>query len=414
MLDEPLSTTRSAPKNDPLYDGEATGSHATIYNNSQNLDFSGYIVLIQSVFDEMHAEDTRLRRMMPFATFQHYCFEILNAVIIHQAKKDGNRTFDDETDPFDILNINTLQIPAPIHEYLRGICRAALQNGDTVLFNLPEQGTPQHSIGDEADEAAEQAPRLPSGSFGAITQHSHNAYESYCSPLISRRLVEQTLAANSREPGINFGAWQPLDAVFRPEGAICTPNLLGYRVPEHLTPEGLNILEGLTFADSDDMHGRIAHSPELMARVNGVLASKSERFTMVTGVDFLTTNSASVVIAKVVTPVHSREILANKPPYIQSPESFGSAIANKANYFQYKRLRTSTAPGFCMTRANGTQIPGWTATINENYNMQGNYQAVIGVDYAFLRTDRFHEASLSGEVTLTIRNWVRRHFLVKR
>lgn len=405
MADTQPSTTQTPPKNDPLYDGEATGSHATQSINSHNLDFSGFAILIQSTYDEMLAKDQRLRRQMPFCAYQHYCVELLNAVIIKAAKQDGNPVFAAEADPFEVLNIKTLNIPQPIHEYLKGIGRSVLIQGDVVHYNLPAAGTPQHQIENGVDV-------IPSGTFGILNAASHNAYECYHSPYVSRALVQQTIAANG--PGGNFNAWNPLPENAFPNGLVFTVNMLGYYIPERLVGEGLNALAGLIFADEDTMEGRLAHCPELINRVNTILAGIADKFNMVLGIEPSNGNSALFVVQSIHDRVANNQRLSNVHGRSFGPEAFGSSTSNKAKYFQMKRHRINGALGSCGVLANGNAPQGWAATCNNNYSMHGEFGAIVGNDFPYLRTDRFHEASLNGNVLNSVTNWLRRFFHKQR
>lgn len=135
-------------------------------------------------------------------------------------------------------------IPLPIHDYIDSIGITVTQSGDKIHTNLPEAAIPRYPLED---------PVMPSGSFGPIDEDTHNANECYMSPFITSALVQQTIATNNNR---QFGAWNPLTIRTFPDGAVCTPNLLGYWQPERLTPEGMNVITGLHFENDESMVGR--------------------------------------------------------------------------------------------------------------------------------------------------------------
>uniref|UniRef100_A0A1B0GHN4 Uncharacterized protein n=2 Tax=Lutzomyia longipalpis TaxID=7200 RepID=A0A1B0GHN4_LUTLO len=225
----------------PLFEGRLTGSRVVVEAQSHNYDFSGYLILMHALYDVMTDTDVRIRRSLPYCAFQHYCVELLNGVAIERVmSQNAEGRFRSEERPFEFLDIKSKTIPTPIVDYLSAITRTTMANGKVINFNLPAGGTPQHSTDDD----------IPSGTFGICDEGTHNSYECYISPYVTRRLVEHTITANERNG--NFDPWNPLPAALSPPDAVATRNLLGYDIPESLQTESLNSIRGFIFEDADD------------------------------------------------------------------------------------------------------------------------------------------------------------------
>lgn len=84
-------------------------------------------------------------------------------------------------------------------------------------------------------------------------------------------------------------------------------------------------------------------------------------------------------------------------PRVEAPFNFGSAAANKSIYYSMKRQRSKDAPGYSYVRAPvvhapqegeeqeaaehqeenvvGDPIPGWNASINNNFTLTRHFAA---------------------------------------
>ena len=258
---------------EPLYNVEQFSGMSPVNDSiSHDLDFSGFRQLMDSTYRKMAEIDPRVRRRMPFCLFQHYMVEFLNAHIIDLARKNGGRTFLREPEAGKIIGIDVLPIPGPISEYLSLVNNSVISANDRLLVNLPAAGTPQNQIAVPV--------QLPSGTFGIVNVASHNAYECYWSPYVSRRLIEQTLVANG--PGGNFQPWDPFPAAAWPGGQF-NGNLLGYSIPERLNAEGLREIAEVNFANSNSIAGGLCHSNAVMTKVAAVLNSLGGKLGMKTG-----------------------------------------------------------------------------------------------------------------------------------
>lgn len=376
----------------PLYDGMARGSRPNYTINSHNIELSTFPILVSQMFNSMLNKDQRLRRAMPFCAFLHYCTEVLNATLLARVIEQNSDTrFEDEQHPYDVLRMDEVLVPKPLALMISAVTNVICQNGERVYINLPNAAVPQHRV------TAADITTIESGSFGAADADTHNAYECYVAPLVTRRLVEATREQNAaHHPG---EAWNPLPVGQFPAGATPMLNLLGYYTVESLQNESLNVITDLQFTNADTMAGRLSHSAELMNRVRNVLENQTEKFSFVPGPVKAATNPSAIIYTSINYAVPNENRLANSHGGMHSMECFGSSAANMANYFAMKRLRNNRAFGPCYVTANSASPAGWNATANWNYEMHAPYQPVYGHDYPALRTDRFSEEALTGSRT---------------
>lgn len=93
-------------------------------------------------------------------------------------------------------------VPAPVKEYIASLGTTVTPQADIVRINIPEIGLPS-SGGDAA-----------AGTFGPKTAQTHNVYECYVSPFVTRRYIEETVAFNTVAQ--YAPDWVPLSAGFIP------------------------------------------------------------------------------------------------------------------------------------------------------------------------------------------------------
>lgn len=204
---------------------------------------------MEKTYAKLEAINPCLRREAPYCAFQHVYTGMLNAIIIDHVNVKVNNCEDrfvNEESPANLIP-HDMTVPAPIAEYFKMVMNATTPQGDNVHINLPNGGMPHRPI-----PAGENLPRIPSGSFGRITERSHNAYEYYVSPYVTSRLVEETTRQNTTQV---FESWNPLPDGAFPANCLPNRNLLGYRDVERLTPEGLQSLAIVDFPDDDTMAG---------------------------------------------------------------------------------------------------------------------------------------------------------------
>lgn len=400
------ATVPSAPSNIPLYEGQACGGQAVSSINSQNFDFAIVPCLFREIHNMLVAKETTLSRTLPYCIFQHYLTTILNAVLIKRVMtQNADMRFVAEVDPFDTIHAENLYVPSPFLAYLNGFGTNLLQTGDKVYPNLPAGGTPRHT------RVVENI-AIESGTFSTLNVNSHNSYECYISPYITKHLVTRTLEVfNNAAPA---GAWMPLPAQLIPANTIATTNMLGYELPELIRGETANIIQRFQFHNADTMAGRLCFSDELMNHVSGVLHERSDKFKMTRGIPIdSSVNPAAFIYTNVEVPVQNIHRLSNTHGTTCSSEAFGASASNMANYFAYHRQRTAFAPGYCLLSADGNPLPGWDATINRNHTMEGVYVPLYGLDYAHLRSLRFRSGSLSGTCEASIRTWLDKEFNIR-
>lgn len=418
------SVTETPPNDDILYDGDGSGSKTSKTTVGHNLDYAGFLPLLEETYRFYDDQQQSFSKDLPFCLWQHTYTELLNASIMSQAKSNGDVFFDDHPDALGSLHAVEINVPLPIKAYIEGATKALAPDGEVVYVNLPVAAVPQgtiHAIPDVNEAGEEQDPRpgIPSGSFGPVDVETHNAYECYVSPYITRRLIERTLEVNTMVPGNTaasrtaythrFGDWQPLPEGFYPEGATPNENLLGYRRPGFVRNEDLNDLMLCRFYDSDSILGRLAHCVHAVTRTSAAVGGhKTNKYAKAT---FTYNNGSATLIYKTLSeevPDGSR--IANAQCPLFSPYSFSASDSNKANYFGYKRKRTERQPGLCFMLGR-VEVPGWNATRNRNFEMAGNFGPCSGITAALgLTLDRHRETFGEGSVPHALTDWFQRQF----
>lgn len=105
----------TSPVNDPLYNtGEFTGLTPVEDSLCHNLDFSGFILVLEAMHSHMEEFDNQLRCQMPYATFQHAMTELLNMHLINIARANGDLHFAYGPEASTVVGSEYLNIPAPI------------------------------------------------------------------------------------------------------------------------------------------------------------------------------------------------------------------------------------------------------------------------------------------------------------
>lgn len=403
-------------KEEPLYSVGPWGGTKPVTNvYAQNLDFSTFTVLVEAVYNDLESVNSRLRRELPFCAFQHTCTSVLNAVVIdHIRSVNKEDRYSDEESPINLIP-DDMVLPVPIIEYCVGIANTTAPQGETIYANIPDGGVPQGIIpAVAAARGAEAAEAIPSGSFGRLTPENHNAYECYVSPFITSALVLRT-----RNQQHAAQEWQPLPAGAYPAGTFPNRNLLGYRTPERLTGEGLNVIEDFDFPNDNTMAGRLRWCPELNSRVSNVMHALDGRYKMHRGKPRTATSASGVGWLRVgtigLTPAdHNRKRLAEPICSVRSSVALGASQSNFTGLMGLKRERTATARGLCYTTAEGVAPHGWEGTINANFTMVAPFQSRIGVDNPALRVARHISASPTGSRVTVIRSWCSSNFLIKK
>lgn len=159
------------------------------------------------------------------------------------------------------------------------------------------------------------------------------------------------------------------------------------------------------------------YSPELTARVNGVLGEMSNRMKMHAGKPAQRSNSSIlgwIEVSHVSGPIVQRNIarLSGTAGTISSSVALSSGQCNSVGILGLRRERCSLARGFCYTRHDFTAIGGWVHHINANFQMAEDFEPMIGQDLPAIRTQRHTCASsIADRATLTS-EWIRRNFLI--
>lgn len=418
------SSVETPPNDDILYDGDGNGSKATQTTVGTNLDYSGFIPLLEETYNFYDDQQQTFSQALPFCLWQHTYTELLNASILSQAKSNGDVFLCDYPDALATLSAVEINVPLPIKAYIEGATKALAPDGEVIKLNLPQIAIPQGPIaaveavvgGDNPHDAIDG---LPSGSFGDVTADSHNAYECYVSPYITRKLIERTLEVNTMTQGntaasralyaARFGDWQPFPTGRYPDNAIPNGNLLGYRRPRHIKAENLNDLMECRFFNGDSILGRLAHCAHAINRTSAAVANhKGNKYAK--AVFTYGNGSATLIYKKLSEDPPDGSRISNFQCMLLSPYSFSSAESNKANYFGYRRERTEEQNGACY-RANDADIPGWTVTRNHNFRMEGLFRPRSGLTAAQgLFYDRHREVFGEGQIHGALNSWFQRQF----
>lgn len=407
--DNRKAVKESAPRDDDMWSmGDFTSTLPRHQLYSQNVDMSTLPLLVRATYTEMERHNPKLGREMPFCAYQHYVTSIASAYLIDHSKVvNRDARFQNEESPSELFS--DCAIPAIIADYLSSFTTSRTVEGDVVRMNFPTVAVPSRDIPDHC------------GAFGDVNAASHNAYESYPCPFVTWRLVERTLWANTQPfAAANYAAWNPFEPEDPnaghqyfgfPANAVCTPNLMGYNLPERLSPEAINRLVGLNCNQTDSTAGQILFCTELNAR-----CSNSVRRTFSKVHEGFPKPIGEMSCAYVVStqPVLANTNLAMAAAEVRCPYSLGTSMSNKVGIFGNKRQRTATEPGPAML-INGAMPAGWAATINVNFEMQGLYAPInSGVDRASLRENNFYASCPVGDRLNQIYKTIERGYRVQR
>nr|QRW42508.1 MAG: capsid protein [Nebet virus] len=405
------STVETPPNDGILYDGNGSGSAPTAYQSGHNLDYAGFLPVLEETYRLYEEANPTFARSVPYCAFQHVYTEVLNASILSQAKKRSNHQMAFHPDPLQEGQFEEVNVPLPIKKYIEGATETISSSGELVKMNVPTAGFPRAP----ADE-------MSSGHFGQPDAEGHNAYECYVSPYITRRLIERTVEANSMPPGGNaaaqqlyrtrFDDWNPFPVAIRPLNGTPNLNLLGYRRPERLRTEAQNLLDGIHFYDDETILGRIAHCPELVNRVSAIVGRETRIKSAKCAFKY-DSGTATLLNHELVEIPPAGNRVADMQTTITSAFSFSATDSNKSNYFGYTRTRTEEVPGLCFTFIDNVIPGGWVDSRNANLLMTGTYAGVDGIqDDAMLRLRKHREQYGAGTVHDALNRWLYRHFTI--
>ena len=367
-----------------------------------NMEASTFPVIIDVIYMELERVEPKIRKVMPYCMFQHAMCEILNAYLLDHVKTNN---YDVEMRNFEspkYLIPGDMCIPELFAQYVRSFAPATTPFG-MIRLNLPKKARPQGPDGN-----------IPSGFFGICDAAGHNAYECYISPAVTRSLIERTVIVNQNpnSPG-SFAEWDPLPPAYSPPQSVATRNLLGYRIPEVLTREGINRIANLAFRNDNTAAGRICHSNELMMRVSNTLFNIKDRVRMTTKFPTPKMNESSVGFIRTSIPVAPNERLADESAEVLSSMALSASGVNRCLTFGLQRERVEAAPGPCyLSNLSGQLINGWNSTINSNFTMEGEFAVLPNIGRAFLMEPSHAAASLSESRFMTLANLQNRVFRI--
>jgi hypothetical protein len=358
-------------------------------------------VLVEETWNNMVVEAPSMSRELPFAIFQHAMVEYLNAYLLRMHKFNNGDSLLDfvHQDPLLAIDSGKYKIPLPIHEYIVSIGKSFTTTGESIRINLPAPAIIQAAV----DGAA-------AGSFGVPTVLNHNVYETYFSPLVTARLVEQTIAANTGAANRQnrLADWNPFPAAWVPPALAVNENLLGYHRPHQLHTEAVDRLRRCQFLDDASLLGRLRHCPEALQMSSDVLFKC--KITMVDAV-FITKESPSSFIVKNVAEEFLDYTVARLNMDLTSPYAFGATAANKAHYFGYKAKRSLANHGSFLLNVHNAPPDGWIESRNSNFEMAEPFNARnLTRDRPSLREANHREAMGDGYTSQSIHAWIARRF----
>lgn len=228
----PNVTKETPAKDEQLYLGNGRGSKPVKKTLGQNFDCTGFVPLVQQVYDRMCIKDQRISRSLPLAIFQHAMTEFLVAYQLHHAKYVLKATgLQSMMDPLAAISAEEYNIPQPIYEYICGFGPNITPTGDKVYWNLPKvaipKGTHEHSN-----------IRVRPGTFGSIDSANHNAYEYYLSPYVTSAYIKKSAKVTPTTRSLN---WDPFPTGWKPANCVPNENLLGYKLRQRQHPDSIPI-----------------------------------------------------------------------------------------------------------------------------------------------------------------------------
>lgn len=362
----PVATTETPPKDEPLYEGSISASCPVTTTLSHNIEYSSLLVILEEFWRVAVRENNLFERKVPLCMFTHVMVGILQMRIAQHQRFDNGDSLFDFIDLKSAFGDAEFKVPKVLMDYFDSICTSVTPTGEKIRINQPKQSIPQGPVPETADCASASA-----GTFGKPTASNHNLYECYISPYITHRLIERTIeAATTRD----FGDWNPFPHGWIPNDARVTQNLLGYRPPRQLHSDAISVLRDLTFLDDSTFLGRIRYSSAAANQVSKCL--ENIKSIEMVPLEFKSKESISIFGYKDYNCNHIDEEMpiASISTNVKTPYALGAPMAFKCQMQGFKVLRTIENPGFMILQPDGRAYDGWPETINDNFNMKGEFK----------------------------------------
>ncbi|WP_406707030.1 reverse transcriptase domain-containing protein, partial [Sodalis sp.] len=270
------STRETPPMDEPIYTGPCTGTKPVRNVYASNNDHAGFMMLVEATHAELTANDVAFARKVPLASYIHYCGELFWASVLSQSINcNEDDRFTALGNPSDLIQLSEMYIPDVIRDYLAALSTNHTVTGDKVYSNVPIAAIPRSYIPEVAPVEATASqpavagiPAIESGSFGLPNAVTHNAYECYPSPLVTREAIQQMIdVSDQKKPP---GDWNPFPQLVG--NWVANRNLLGYQLGTFLHRETVERLRTYQFTrctrKRDTLLGRLRHCPELMSDVS--------------------------------------------------------------------------------------------------------------------------------------------------
>lgn len=161
--------------------------------------------------------------------------------------------------------------------------------------------------------------------------------------------------------------------------------------------------------------GFISFSPELTARVNGVLRTHERDTRMAVGMRQHRPYSSILGWIRV-DQIPGNAVLWNTTRLptvsgaIHSSSALSAGQCNSIGVLGLRRERAEHARGLCYTSLTNNALPGWTANLDANFGMEGAFGPMIGSDFPILREEFHDSATPAADRTILMSDWIPRHF----
>lgn len=404
-------STDKGPKNDPeiRYSGRGRGSRPVRRVQSHNIEFSAFPALVRETYQNMVKIDHTVMDSYPFPIFQHYCNTFLQSYLIdYAAKALYHGIFSAGAPALEQIHATDYKIPTVVYDYIASIGNSVTPSDDVIRVNLSDTILPNGRL-----SIGKPIQYIDSGSFGLLTHETHNAYECYVSPLVTKRYILEAFNANQED--VLIPEWNPLPHLLMPAGGLASfGNFLGYFPIERISDSGCAELRKCLFENATTVKGRLAYSENVM-EISGLVMNQMSEHVNMSQCDFKFRETSSMFIVKrPVTEVLPHDtIISDVSADLQAPFAFGSSTGNRAHYYGFKRYRDERNLGCCVT-FNGLVPQNYVAHRNDNYLMQGTFAPMNQmIDYPTLRDNTHFESSSDGIISQELSSWLLRLMIKK-
>lgn len=378
------------------------GAEPVQANYCQNLDHANFDLIMDVSHESIRNVDATFARKVPLVEYRHYNTMLLNAKILDVDRKQNHQnTLADEGDVMDLFPTD-IAIHQPIYEYLANIGECITPSGDHVKMNLPNAAIPRLALAARQRQGEIDVPAIDAGSFGPIRADNHNAYESYISPLVTRRAIENQILNLANDE------WQPLPDGAYPNGSHPTRNLLGWMPIHPIHRDAVESLNRITFHQDNDLQLRLQYSGHIVSQVSMTLRDLSTgiRPRIKVGLGIPPPRTSLSTTGVLVTTDRAPGDLRLSSATVQHPYIATVSLTKQVGIIGMKRRRNDTGRGLAYLTAANAAPQGWLATINYNYEMIAPFLPARYVDDPSLRVLKFRDFGPSCTRDVLLSDWI--------